>query len=205
MTRSHFDLGFGDPDGRRDHGHDDEPQVLVGVSFDDSFRAAEFLLAVRHLHQQQHLSLKDAVLVTKTLDGNTHVQETTDTPPGPAALTGAMWAGLVGFLIGGPVGWVVGGVVGAGVGAGTAHFVDLGVPDEWVEWFRSAVKPGTTSVLLLVTQLRPGPFANEAERFPGAHLVYANLDAGRVQRLKEAFHDTDTTTTTELETTTEPG
>jgi uncharacterized membrane protein len=185
MTRPPFDLGL-------DHtepADDSEPQTLVGVSFDDPFRAAEFLLAVRHLHHQDHLRLVDAVLVTKTADGSTRVQETTDTTPGVAALTGAMWTGLVGFLLGGPVGWLVGGAVGAGVGATTAHFVDLGVPDEWVAWFREAVQPGTTTVVLLLTHLRPGPFTNEAERFPGAHLVYANLDAGRVARLREAFQD----------------
>lgn len=168
----------------------DVPQTLVGVSFDDAFRASEFLLAVRRLQHEGHLKLVDAVLVTKAEDGKTHVQETTDTQPGPAALSGALWTGLIGFLLGGPVGWLVGGAVGAGVGATTAHFVDLGVPDAWVDWFRAAVQPGTTTVVLLLTHLRPGPFTNEAERFPGAHLLYANLDAGRVARLREAFRDT---------------
>jgi len=195
MTRPHLPLGFGGGDHGDQADDADEPQILVGISFDDSFRAAEFLLAVRHLQLLGHLRLKDAVIVTKTPAGDTHVQETTDTPPGAAALSGAMWTGLIGFLLGGPVGWLVGGVVGAGVGATTAHFVDLGVPDDWVAWFRLAVKPGTTTVVLLLTQLRPGPFNDEAERFPGAHLVYANLDAGRVQRLKEAFHDVDSNTT----------
>jgi uncharacterized membrane protein len=166
------------------------PQTLVGVSFDDAFRASEFLLAVRRLHHEGHLRLVDAVLVSKAEDGKTHVQETTDTTPGTAALSGALWTGLIGFLLGGPVGWLVGGAVGAGVGATTAHFVDLGVPDEWVEWFRAAVQPGTTTVVLLLTHLRPGPFTQEAERFHGAHLLYANLDPGRVARLREAFGDT---------------
>lgn len=171
----------------------DVPQTLVGVSFEDAFRASEFLLAVRRLQHEGHLKLVDAVLVTKALDGRTHVQETTDTTPGTAALSGALWTGLIGFLLGGPVGWLVGGAVGAGVGATTAHFVDLGVPDEWVDWFRTAVQPGSTTVVLLLTHLRPGPFTNEAERFPGAHLLYTNLDAGRIARLRDAFRDTEPT------------
>lgn len=167
----------------------DEPETLIGVSFDDSFRASEFLTAVTRLHSRQELHLKDAVVVTKNANGDTNVKETVDPGPGSSALSGAVWAGLFGLLLGGPVGWIVGGAVGAGVGAATAKIVDIGIPDEWVKWFREAVRPGTTTIVVLVTKLQPGPLVTEAERFAGAQLVYANLDPGRIERIKDALRD----------------
>lgn len=166
---------------------DDVPQTLVGISFEDSFRAQEFMSATSRLASHGSLTVHDAVLVTKTADGHTHVVETIDPQPGRTALSGAVWAGLFGLLLGGPVGWLAGGVIGAGAGAVTAKVVDLGVPDEWVQWFRDAVQPGTTTVVLLLTGIDLDALTTEAERFAGAQLVYANLDAPSFDRLVAAL------------------
>ena len=166
---------------------DDTEQTLVGVSFGDSFRAQEFLTAVTRLASEHRLNLRDAVFIVKDEAGETHVRETLDPQPGQSALSGAVWAGLVGLLLGGPVGWLAGAAVGAGTGAITARFVDLGIPDEWVDWFRAAVRPGTTTLALLVTDLDRNAVAAELERFAGAHLVYANVAPSVLERFREAL------------------
>ena len=166
------------------------PQTLVGISFDDTFRAQEFLTAAMGLAAHRHLVLKDAVTVIKDGDGKTVVHETIDPQPVRTALSGAVWAGLLGLLLGGPVGWLAGTTLGAGAGAATAHIVDLGVSDEWVAWFRDAVKPDTATVILLVTDVDRGALIEEAARFTGAALVYANLDAETIDRIKHALGDT---------------
>jgi len=166
---------------------DDRPQSLVGVSFDDSFRAQEFLTAAAGMAAAGHLKLVDAVVVAKDANGHTVVKETTDPQPARSALTGGMWAGLFGLMLGGPVGWLAGAAIGAGAGAVTAKLVDLGIPDEWVDWFREAVQPGTVTVALLATDLNRDALVTEAARFAGAHLVYANLEANAVDRIRAAF------------------
>ena len=98
-------------------------------------------------------------------------------------------SGLFGLLLGGPVGWIAGAAVGAGAGAVAAKVVDLGVPDEWVAWFRDAVQPGTSTLVLLVTQLDREALMAELARFSGAHLVYANLDPAVMQVLTKADPD----------------
>jgi uncharacterized membrane protein len=163
------------------------PQTLVGISFEDSFRAREFLTAATGLAARGDLKLRDAVMVVKDDEGKTAVQETTDLQPGRTALTGAMWAGLFGLILGGPVGWVAGIAVGAGSGALAAHVVDLGISDEWVAWFREAVKPGTVTVALLVEELDHDALVKEAARFTGAELIYANLDDAVIDRVKAAL------------------
>jgi uncharacterized membrane protein len=162
-------------------------QILVGLSFDDVFRAQEFLTAATGLAAKGKLTLKDAVTVLKRPDGTTHVQETIDPQPGRTAMSGALWAGLFGLILGGPVGWIAGVAVGAGAGAATAKFVDLGISDEWVDWFRQAVQPGRATVALLADDLDRDALVAEVARFPGAELVYTNLDNLKIDRLEEAL------------------
>ena len=165
----------------------DISQTLVGISFENAFRAQEFLVAARGLAAAGKLTLKDAVTVVKDDSGKTVVHETIDPTPARSALSGAMWAGLFGLILGGPVGGIAGFAIGAGAGAVTAKVMDLGVPDEWVTWFREAVQPRTATVALLVQDLDRDALVAEAARFTGAQLVYANLDDATIERVRDAF------------------
>lgn len=165
------------------------PQTLVGISFEDAFRAREFMSAATRLASKEQLVLEDAVLIVADGDGRTTVTETKDPQAANSAFSGAMWAGLFGLILGGPVGWVAGMAAGAGAGVVAAKVIDLGISDDWVEWFRDAVKPNSATVALLVTELREDALLREARRFTGSHLVYANLDDGMIDRLAEALGD----------------
>jgi uncharacterized membrane protein len=157
----------------------DIPQTLVWISFEDRFRAQEFLVAVSGLAAAGKLRLKDAVTVIKDDFGKTVVHETVDPTPGRSALTGAMWAGLFGLILGGPVGWITGLVVGAAARAPPAP--------RKVHWFREAVQPRTATVALLIEDLDRNALVTEASRFTGAELVYANLDDATIARVRDAF------------------
>lgn len=163
------------------------PPTLVGVSFENHFRAQEFVLAASSLAASGKLVIKDVVTVLKDPSGKTTVHETIDPGPARSALSGGVWAGLFGLMLGGPVGWVAGMAVGAGAGALTAKVVDLGIPDEWVTWFKEAVQPGTATVALLAEGIDRNALVAEASRFTGARLVYANVDDLTIKRLNDAF------------------
>ncbi|MEO6125795.1 MAG: DUF1269 domain-containing protein [Ilumatobacteraceae bacterium] len=173
---------------------DTMPQTLVGISFNDAFRAQEFMTATARLAANKSLVMHDAVVVRKDNDGKTHVVETVDPSVGRSATSGALWASFLGLLVGGPVGWIAGGVIGAGAGAITAKVVDLGVPDEWVDWFKNAVAPNTTTVVLLLTDVTINDFVAETERFVGAELLYANLDQLSFDRITSALAGSDVAT-----------
>lgn len=168
-----------------------QQQTLVGISFDDIYRAQEFMTAAVGMAARGDLVLDDRVLIVKDDKGDTKVVETTDLQGGRSALSGALWAGLVGLILGGPVGWAAGIAAGAGAGAIAAKVIDLGISDEWVEWFRQAAVPGSAIVALLVTDLRDDALVEEARRFAGSHLVYANLEEGMIDRLAAALGDAD--------------
>jgi len=172
-------------------GKSDKPdQFLVGVSLPDALRAQEFLTAAGGLAVKGSLKLRDAVIVSKDVSGNSAVRETIDPQPGRTALSSGVWCGLLGLMFGGPVGWLVGGAVGAGIGAGAAKVIDLGVPDEWVQWFRESVQPGTTTVVLLLENLDVGALATELQRFPFARLVHTTLPEYSLRRLEDALGQT---------------
>lgn len=166
-------------------------QTLVGISFTDVFRAREFMTAVTGMGARNELTLRDVVLVEKNAEGRTHVTETTDPQGKQSALSGAVWAGLFGLILGGPVGWAAGIAVGAGAGAVAAKVIDLGVSDEWIAWFRAAVRPGTATVVVLITDYNADALVREAKRFTGSHLVYANVDDDLMERLRIALGEQD--------------
>jgi uncharacterized membrane protein len=163
------------------------PQTLVGISFPDLYRAQEFLTALQRLASNDVLVLEDAVVVVKGDDGKTVVRETIDPQPGRSAISGGMWTGLFGLILGGPVGWAAGTAIGAGAGALTAKVVDLGISDEWVDWFREAVRPGTATVAALASEIKEDALVAEVRRFAGAELVYANVDDQMLERLRGAL------------------
>lgn len=163
-------------------------QALIGLSFRDAFRAQEFITAMTRLTSVGSLKLRDAVIVSKNDDGDVKVRETIDPQPGRSALSGAVWTGLLGLLVGGPIGWIAGLGVGAGAGALTAKVIDLGVPDEWVEWFRLAVHEGTTTVVVLAEDVDISALETEVKRFAGAELVHSTLPASSIDRIREALH-----------------
>ena len=167
--------------------HVDGDQALIGLSFDDTFRAQEFLTAMTRLGSKGSLKLRDAVFVSKDADGDVKVRETIDPSPGRTAFSGALWTGLLGLIVGGPVGWVAGLGIGAGAGAITAKVVDLGVPDEWVDWFREAVEAGTTTVVILAENVDLPAFEAEVRRFAGAELVHATLPGHAIDSLRDAL------------------
>ena len=166
---------------------DSEAGSLVGVSFDREVRAQEFLLAMKRLREEGALHLEDAVLLVKDRQGRVKVTETIDPTPGRAALSGAVWTGLLGLILGGPVGWLAGLGVGAGAGAVTAKLVDVGIPDEWVRWFKQAVRPGSATIVVLLADLHVPSLAREAGRFTGAELVHTTLPPATYAELAAAF------------------
>jgi len=165
--------------------------VIIGVSFDSAIKAQEYLLAMSRLRQDGVLQLKDAVTVTKQDGGKVAVTETIDPTPGRAAISGGMWLGLLGLFVGGPVGWIAGIGIGAGAGAVAAKVGDLGIPDEWVDWFKDAVEPGTSTVVVLAEHVHVRALAEEARRFRGAELLYTSMSPSAMDELDAAFDGTD--------------
>lgn len=165
------------------------PNTLFGLSFDSISRAQQFMLAINGLAQDNKLHLVDAVLVVKDDNEHVRVRETMDPQPGRSALSGAMWTGLLGLIVAGPVGWIAGLGIGAGVGATAAMVIDLGIPDEWVTWFKEVVRPDTATVLVLAGDIDQRALRAEVDRFPDVRVVHTTIRTEAFAQLKKELDD----------------
>jgi uncharacterized membrane protein len=166
----------------------DNAKLLV-ISFDDPLRAQEFLLAVARLQKNDEIQLHDAVVITRSADGTSHVRETTDVTPGQAGIGGGVWGLLIGTLLGGPIGGLVVGAATAGGGALYAKLVDTGIKDGTVKELRDAVPPGRTALALLVSHVSVADLQRELTRFPNAQLVETDLSPAAVSAVQEALNE----------------
>lgn len=166
---------------------EEDARKLVVIDFDDAMRAQEFLLAATRLVKEGQLTLHDAVFVSRGTDGRSIVRETTDMTPGRGALGGAMWGVLIGTLLGGPIGALVGGAAAGGGGALLGKLIDTGIKDHEVKQLRETVRPGTTALALLVSNVTVGALQAELERFPGATIMQSDLPESALHVVRNAL------------------
>ena len=154
-------------------------QHIIGMSFDKQSRADEVLLNLAHLAREGEILLADAVVVSKDEHEKVHVRQTVDTSPGKGAMSGSLWGLLLGTIFGGPVGAVVGVSVGAASGGLLGKLIDVGLDDNWARQVGDWLDPGTSALLILVSDdVRP-VVLHELSRFEGQVLYCTFPDAVR--------------------------
>ena len=164
-------------------GSPEDDDHIIGMSFDKVTRAEEVLLALVHLAREGEVVLRDAVIVAKRDDGKVQVHQTVDPSPSQGALSGSIWGLLVGVLFGGPL---VGLLAGVGGGALLAKLIDRGLDDQWVKQVGAWLDPGTSALLLLVSQDVSAAVLRELGRFEG-QVVYCTFPDGVRRELEGAL------------------
>ena len=155
-----------------------ESDHIIGMSFDKTSRAEEVLLNLAHLAREGEITLTDAVVVYKGDDEKVHVRQTVDTGPGRGAMSGAIWGLLIGSLFG-PAGFLIGAGAGAASGGLAGKLIDVGLDDNWVKEVGNWIDPGTSALLILVSEgVRP-VVLRELSRFEGNVLYCTFPDAVR--------------------------
>lgn len=179
MTDPGDDLASGEetaPGAAADTGAADH---IIGMAFDKPTRADEVLLNLVHLAKEGEIGLTDAVVLRKGDDEKVHVRQTVDVTPRQGALSGSLWGLLVGTIFGGPVVGIAAAGLGAAGGGLMAKLVDVGLDDDWLRQVGDWLDPGTSALLLLVSdQVRP-VVLRELSRFEGQVLYCTFPDAVR--------------------------
>lgn len=161
---------------------------IVGMSFDKESRAEEVLLNLSHLAREGQITLTDAVVVYKDDRERVHVRQTIDPTPKQGAMSGALWGVLVGTIFGGPVGALLGAGAGAAGGGLMGKLVDVGLDDDWVKQVGDWIDPGTSALLVLVSEgVRP-VVLKELSRFEGNVLYCTFPDAVRQELVRALGH-----------------
>ncbi len=125
------------------------PVELVIAAFNEEDKADTVLETLKDFQRQEMISVVNAAVMKKDMDGKITLKETQDVDSKRGALFGAIAGGIVG-LLGGPVGVVVGAAAGAATGGVAAHKMDMGFPDDTLQELQEALKPGSSAILALI-------------------------------------------------------
>ena len=156
---------------------------LVAFAFDTEDGAERMRDRLAGLQREHLISLSDAAVVRRGMDGKVKVKQATSLVGG-GALGGGFWGMLIGLLFFMP--WL-GLAVGAVTGALAGKFTDIGVDDNFIKEVGSTIKPGNSALFLLVAEVTPDRVLDELKGFQGVKVIKTSLSKEQEQRLKEAF------------------
>jgi uncharacterized membrane protein/sporulation protein YlmC with PRC-barrel domain len=159
---------------------------LIARVFDTPQRAGEALEFVKDVQRRQRGALKihNAAVLVKDADGNVTINETGDLSPRKGMVLGAVAGGLLGALAG-PVGILVGAAAGAGVGRVSTHWIDLGLPDDFLNRLQGYLQPGSSALIVLVEHEYEQQLATAMAGLEGIVLHHTLVDAVAQQLLAE--------------------
>ncbi len=149
-----------------------EKYIFIIIKYPKADTAIEALAAIRELMQKKIVSLKDAVAVTKTEEGEITLHRSQDDLAGEGFLNG----GLIGIIFAdlfGSAGWDMNGAL-----AGTAFaMLGQGIKDKLLDEFGEKMTPGESAVALLVEHAdwRKAVDSMRVHNFQGVIVISQNV------------------------------
>lgn len=149
-------------------------QRIIALAFDTPGLAHEALRSATRLADDGLVTIHEAMLVDRSVDGRTHVERSG--APSIAAIIPSVLAGaVVGALVAGQLGFLIGGVL---AGAGAALVIGVvasGIPHHVVGELQARTRPGQTVLALLVSDIAGRAVLEELRTVRGARVVDAQL------------------------------
>jgi uncharacterized membrane protein len=155
---------------------------MVVVAYPDEGTAEKARTKLIELQKQELISLSDAVVVVRGLDGKAKIHQAINLP-GAKALSGAFWGALIGMIFLMPL---FGAALGAASGAMSGKMMDLGLDDRFIKEAGNAITPGSSALFLLIHKVTPDRVIAEMQQFGGT-ILQSNLTEEEEARLKESF------------------
>ena len=157
---------------------------LVVLAFENEYTAEQVKARLLELQNQGLIILDDLVVVIRHSDGRSEVKQARTVATG-AALGGAFWGMLIGLLFLSPI---LGAAIGAGIGAVVGHYRDLGVDEKFMKEVGSALKPGTSGVFFLTSQVTADRVVENLKEYHPT-VIRTNLTSEQEARLRQAFSE----------------
>jgi uncharacterized membrane protein len=155
---------------------------VIVVVYDDENEAFEVRDALKSVEKEGYLSLNDTAVVTKDPDGKSHVKNAMDKDVGIGIVGGS----LVGLLIAGLLFPIAGLVIGAVGGGLIGKMVSDGIDKKFVKEVTEAMKPGTSSLFVVVQGEDPGPIIAVLGKYKGT-IYHSSLDEDIETELRRAM------------------
>jgi len=155
---------------------------LIVFAFPNDKGASEMDEAINRLKKEQLITLDDAAIVVRNLDGKVKVKQAVNLV-GTGTVGGAFWGMLIGLLFWMP--WL-GMAVGAITGAIAGKLTDYGIDDDFIHEVAETIEPGGSALFLLISKWTEDKVLDELSAF-NPKVVRTSLSKEEERKLKAAF------------------
>ena len=131
--------------------------TLVAIEYDDLFKAEEVRLSLMKLQKEYLIDLEDAVVAVKDQKGKVRLHQAVNLTA-TGALTGGFWGMLIGMIFLNPL---LGMALGATAGAVSGALTDVGINDKFMKDLAENMKPGSSTLFVLVRKVTPDKVLDE--------------------------------------------
>jgi uncharacterized membrane protein len=156
--------------------------TMAVFAFEDEEGADRMRIALGRMQRERLITLDDAAVVVRTMDGKVKVRQATNLV-GAGALGGAFWGMLIGLLFLAP--WL-GAAVGAASGAIAGKMADIGVDDRFIKEAGASIQPGQSALFVLVREATVDRVLQEVRRY-NPRLVATSLSKEQEEKLRAAL------------------
>ena len=131
--------------------------TLVAIEYDDLFKAEEVRLSLMKLQKDYLIDLEDAVVAVKDQKGKVRLHQAVNLTAA-GAVSGGFWGMLIGMIFLNPL---LGMAMGAAAGAVSGALRDVGINDNFMKDLAENMKPGSSTLFVLVRKVTPDKVLDE--------------------------------------------
>ena len=140
--------------------------TLVVIEYDDQFKAEEIRLSLMKMQKDYLIDLGDAVVAVKDQRGKVRLHQAVNLTTA-GALRGGFWGALIGLIFLNPL---LGLALGATAGAVGGALTDVGINDKFMKDLAATMKPGSSTLFVLVRKVTPDKVLDELKGTGGTVL-----------------------------------
>jgi len=140
--------------------------TLVVIEYDDLFKAEEVRLSLMKMQKDYLIDLEDAVVAVKDQKGKVRLHQAVNVTAA-GAMRGGFWGALIGLIFLNPL---LGLAIGAAAGAVSGALTDVGINDKFMKDLAGAMKPGSSTLFVLVRKATPDRVLDELKGTGGTVL-----------------------------------
>jgi uncharacterized membrane protein len=155
---------------------------LVVIVYPTLEKAEEVRTRLFELQKEYLIKLGDAVIATKSADGQVQLHQIVNTTAS-GAVSGSFWGLLIGVLFLNPI---LGAALGAAGGALGGALTDFGINDEFMKQLAESIHPGDAALFVLIREMTVDKVLEQIKDYGGVVLKTSLTDA-REQALRDAL------------------
>lgn len=155
---------------------------LVVIVYPSQDKAEEVRKRLFELQKEYLIKLADAVIATKSPDGQIQLHQVVNTTAA-GAVSGSFWGLLIGVLFLNPI---LGVAIGAASGALGGALADFGINDQFMKQLSESIQPGSAALFVLIKEMTGDKVLEQIKGYGGV-VLKTSLNDEREQALRDAL------------------